>query len=84
MISISVVLRNVSANYELRRNGPILNQFFFMDDLKLFSKTEPDVERLVEIPDRLYMKRSRGRHGLIAYGCASSERRNMAEYFVNS
>ncbi|XP_014781114.1 uncharacterized protein LOC106876884 [Octopus bimaculoides] len=48
LIPLSVVLRKIKEYYELRKNGPHLSHLLFMDDLKLFAKTEPEKERLVE------------------------------------
>ena len=46
MISLTQILRKVKSGYILK-NGEKLNQLLFMDDLKIFAKSECDVNGLV-------------------------------------
>ena len=48
MIPLSLILRKVNICYEWGKNEYKLNHLLFMDDLKLFSKIESQIETLVE------------------------------------
>lgn len=48
LIPISMVLRKVKMGYDLGKNGPRLNHLLFMDDLKLFGRTEREIDSMVE------------------------------------
>lgn len=52
-------LCKVNVHCELRKNGPRRGQLHFMDDLKLFAKTNPEIERLVETEQQGYRDRIR-------------------------
>ena len=47
MIPLSLVLRKVNVCYEWGKKRYKLNHLLFMDDLKLFSKSEEQIETLV-------------------------------------
>ena len=48
MIPLSI-LRKAKASYEWGRKEFILNHLFFMDDLKLFGKSDDQIDSLVQI-----------------------------------
>lgn len=56
LIPITMVLKKVKMGYQLSKGpndkkgckGPLLNHMLFMDDLKLFSKTDREIDSLVE------------------------------------
>ena len=47
MISLTLVLRQIKASYELKKGGKKINHLLFMDDLKLFTKNEDQIDNLV-------------------------------------
>ena len=47
MVSLSLILRKVSASYKWGKKECKLNHSLFMDDLKLFSKSEEQMDTLV-------------------------------------
>ena len=47
LIPITMVLTETDIGYHLEKNGPTLNHLLFMDDLKVFARTEDQVESLV-------------------------------------
>ena len=48
MVPLSLLLRKVKASYEWGRKEFKLNSLLFMDDLKLFGKSEDQIDRLVQ------------------------------------
>ena len=48
MIPLSLLLRKVKASYEWGRKGFKLNHVLFMDDLKLFGKSEDQIDSLIQ------------------------------------
>ena len=47
LIPMSFILRKVKAGYEVRKAGPTINHLLYMDDLKLFGKTEKQLDSLM-------------------------------------
>ena len=47
LIPLSLILRNVKAGFEFRKSGPSINHLLYMDDVKLFGKTEKQLESLM-------------------------------------
>ena len=45
---LSMILRKVSAGYEMTKDGCRINHLLFMDDLKLFAKNEKEIDSLVQ------------------------------------
>ena len=45
LMPLSMILRKVKAGYEFRKGSPVINHLLYMDDLKLFGKTERHLER---------------------------------------
>ena len=41
---LSMILRKVSAGYEMKKDGCKINHLHFMDDLKLFAKKEAEID----------------------------------------
>ena len=48
MIPLSLLLRKVKASYEWGRKEFKLNHVLFMDDLKLFGKSEDQIDSLIQ------------------------------------
>ena len=48
LIPLTHVLRETLAGYQLEKNGPMINHLFFMDDLKMFGKSENEIDSLVQ------------------------------------
>ena len=48
MIPLSLLLRKVKASYKWSRKGFKLNHLLFMDDLKLFGKSDDQIDSLVQ------------------------------------
>ena len=48
MISLSLLLRKFKASYKWGRKEFKLNHLLFMDDLKLFGKSDDQIDRLVQ------------------------------------
>ena len=48
LIPITMVLRKVDMGYKLGRDAPTLKHLFFMDDLKLLTKSENEINSLVQ------------------------------------
>ena len=48
MIPVSLVLRNVKAGYEWGKNEFSLNHLLFMDDLKLYGRSEERIDSLIK------------------------------------
>ena len=48
LIPISHVLRATKMGYQIEKNGPTINHTLFMDDLKLFGKSENEIDSLVK------------------------------------
>ena len=49
MIPLSILLRRENKGYVLGADGRLVNHLLFMDDLKLYGKTEAELEDLVEV-----------------------------------
>ena len=47
LMPLSMILRKVKAAYEFRKGSPVINHLLYMDDLKLFGKTERHLETLL-------------------------------------
>ena len=47
MVPLSLILRKVSTSYEWGKKKYRLNHLLFIDDLKLFSKCEKQMDKLV-------------------------------------
>ena len=48
LFPLSMILRKVSAGYEMTKDGCRINHLLFMDDLKLFAKNEKEIDSLVQ------------------------------------
>ena len=48
LIPITHVLRSTKMGYQIEKDGPSLNHTLFMDDLKLFGKSEKEIDSLVK------------------------------------
>ncbi len=48
MIPMSLVLRKVTAGYEFKGKNTKINHLLFMDDLKLFGKTQDQIDSLMK------------------------------------
>lgn len=48
LIPISLVLRKVDMGYKIGKDGPSINHLLFMDDIKLFAKSENQIDSLVK------------------------------------
>ena len=48
LIPISMALRKINMGYKLGKNAPSLNHLFFMDDLKVYGKSEKEIDSLVK------------------------------------
>ena len=48
LFRLSMILRKVSAGYEMTKHGCRINHLLFMDDLKLFAKNEKEIDSLVQ------------------------------------
>ena len=48
LIPLSMVLRKSEIGYQLGKDQPKINHLLFMDDLKLFAKTEDQIDSLVQ------------------------------------
>ena len=48
LFPLSMILRKVSAGYEMKKDGCRINHLLFMDDLKLFAKNEKAIDSLVQ------------------------------------
>ena len=48
VIPLSLVLRNVKAGYEFKGKQQRINHLLFMDDLKLYGKSEVQIDSLVK------------------------------------
>ena len=44
---MTLVLRQTKVSNEVKKRGKKINQFLFMDDLKLFAKNEDQMDSLV-------------------------------------
>ena len=47
MVPLSLIFRKVNTSYEWRKKEYKLNHLLFMDDLKLFSKSQEQIDTLV-------------------------------------
>ena len=47
LIPLSFIVRKVNAGYQFHKGGPTVNHLLYMDDLKLFDKTEKQIDVLV-------------------------------------
>ena len=47
LVPLSLILRTVKAGFEFRKSGPSINHLLCMDDVKLFGKTEKQLESLM-------------------------------------
>ena len=45
---LSLILRKVSAGYQMKKDGCKINHLLFMDNLKLFAKIEVEIDSLVQ------------------------------------
>ena len=48
LISLTIVLRKVKAGYDLGKGNGMINHLLFMDDLKLYGKSEKQIDNLVQ------------------------------------
>ena len=48
LILISMAVRKINLGYTLGKNAPSLNHLFFMDDLKMYGKSEEEIDSLVQ------------------------------------
>ena len=48
LFPLSMILRKVSAGYEMTKDGCRISHLLFMDDLKLFAKNEKEIDSLVQ------------------------------------
>ena len=48
LIPLTYVLRETRMGYQLEKNGPKISHMLFMDDLKLFGKTDNEIDSLVQ------------------------------------
>ena len=48
LIPLTIVLRKVKAGYDLGKGNGIINHLLFMDDLKLYGKSEKQIDTLVQ------------------------------------
>ena len=46
LIPLSIILRKCKARYSLVKNQPTINHLLFIDDLKLYGKSEDEVDSL--------------------------------------
>ena len=56
MVPLSLIRRKVNANYEWGKKECKLNHLLFMDDLKLFSKSEEQMDTLVRTSTDIRME----------------------------
>ena len=52
LIPLSILLRNTTAGYHVSKVGPKINHRLYMDDLKLYGKSDSDMEKLLHITSR--------------------------------
>ena len=45
---ISIALKDIKMGYSLAKGGPLINHILFMDDIKLFGKTENEIDSLIQ------------------------------------
>ena len=45
---ISIALKDIKMGYSLAKRGPFINHILFMDDIKLFGKTENEIDSLIQ------------------------------------
>ena len=48
LIPLTHVLREAKMGYQLEKNGPKISHMLFMDDLKLFGKSDNEIDSLVQ------------------------------------
>ena len=48
LIPITHILRASKMGYQIEKTGPTINHTLFMDDLKLFGKSENEIDSLVK------------------------------------
>ena len=48
LLPLTQVLRETEMGYQLEKNGPKISHMLFMDDLKLFGKTDNEIDSLVQ------------------------------------
>ena len=63
LIPLSFILCKVNAGYQFRKGGPTVNHLLYMDDLKLFGKTEKQLDVLVNTV-RIYSEDIRMEFGI--------------------
>ena len=54
LFPLSMILRKVSAEYEMTKDGCRINHLLFMDDLKLFAKNEKEIDSSVVQTVRIF------------------------------
>ena len=73
MIPLSILLKRERQGYSFGLGGRVINHLLFMDDLKLYGKTEQEVEALVELV-RMYSNDSGMEFGIDKCGVLVVER----------
>ena len=49
MLPLSILLKREEIGYKLGPDGKLINHLLFMDDLKLYGRSEEDLDKLVEV-----------------------------------
>ena len=77
MISLTLVLRQTKAFYELKKGGKKINHLLFMHDLKLFTKNEDQIGNLVNTV-RIFSEDIKMELGLPKCGGVNHEKRKSS------
>ena len=78
MIPLTLVLRQTKASYELKKGGKKINHLLFMDDLKLFTKNEDQIDNLVNTV-RIFLEDIKMEFGLPKCGVLIMKREKVVK-----